>query len=109
MAGTETVVVIRHPKRDTFGNIPAGTTLQWQVEGWQFAPGPSQEMGAGGGQVASDGTLYGPTLSDITATVPGGIKPTDQIQVRGDTYAVVGRLQDWGTAGTVVVLKRVTG
>lgn len=108
MAG-ETVTVVRKPKRDTFGNIPAGTPDQWEVPGWQFAPGPSTEMGLGGGQVETDGTLYGPPVDDIVAVVDEGILPTDQIVVRGDTYAVVGRVQDWGKAGTVVALKRVTG
>ncbi len=109
MAGSETVTVIRKPKRDRFGNIPAGATQTWQVGGWQFAPGPSQEMGLGGGQVETDGTLYGPPVTDINLVVPDGILPTDLIDVRGDEYSVVGRVQDWGTAGSVVVLKFVTG
>lgn len=109
MAGTETVVVVRKPKRDGFGNIPAGATQRWEVPGWQFAPGPSQEMGLGGGQVDTDGTLYGPPVTDINQTVVDGIQPTDLIEVRGDLYQVVGRVQDWGSSGSVVVLKRVTG
>lgn len=109
MAVTETVVVVRKPKRDGFGNIPAGSTSRWDVPGWRFAPGPSEEMGVGGGQVESDGTLYGPTTTAIAEIVTGGIQPTDQIEVRGDAYSVVGRVQDWGRAGTVIVLKLVTG
>jgi hypothetical protein len=109
MAGTETVVVVRRPKRDNFGNIPTGATLQWQVPGWQFAPGPSREMGIGSGQVESDGTLYGPPVTDIDQIVTGGIQPTDQIRVRGDLYSVIGRVQDWGSSGAVIVLKLVTG
>lgn len=109
MAGNETVTVIRQPKRDGFGNIPAGATLQWLVPGWQFAPGPSDEMGLGGGQVETDGTLYGPPVAAINEIVTGGIQPTDKIDVRGDVYSVVGRVQDWGTAGAVIVLKFVTG
>ena len=101
--------MVRKPKRDNFGNIPAGDTLTWDVPGWQFAPGPSQEMGVGGGQVETDGTLYGPLVTDINLIVPGGIKPTDLIDVRGDRYSVVGRVQDWSPSGSVVVLKRVTG
>lgn len=108
MAG-ENVTVVRKPKRDGFGNIPAGATQTWVVPGWQFAPGPSQEMAAGGAQVETDGTLYGPAKTSVDAIVTGGIRPTDQIVVRGDTYSVVGRVQDWGTAGSVVVLKLVTG
>jgi hypothetical protein len=109
MQGSEIVTVVRKPKRDGFGNIPVGATLRWDVGGWLFAPGPSQEMGVGGAQVESDGTLYGPAKPEIDATVPGGIQPTDQIEVRGDTYSVVGRVQDWGPSGVVIVLKRVTG
>lgn len=109
MQGNETVTVVRKPKKDGFGNTPAGATLRWDVPGWLFAPGPSREMGAGGGQVETDGTLYGPPKVDVDQTVTGGIKPTDQIEVRGDAYAVVGRVQDWGLAGSVIVLKRVTG
>lgn len=109
MAGAETVTVVRPPKRDGFGNRPAGATLRWDVPGWQFAPGPSQEMGMGGGQVESDGTLYGPPKTEVDAIVTNGVQPTDLIEVRGDSYAVVGRVQDWGTAGCVIVLKRVTG
>lgn len=109
MAGTETVVVVREPARDGFGNRPAGAVLRWPVPGWQFAPGPSQEMGLGGAQVETDGTLYGPPVADINLIVTDGIKPTDKIEVRGDPYSVVGRVQDWGTAGSVIILKFVTG
>lgn len=109
MAGSETVTVVRKPKRDGFGNRPAGALLQWPVPGCQFAPGPSREMGIGGGQVDTDGTVYGPPVSDIDQIVTGGIQETDEIEVRGDLYAVVGRVQDWGTAGSVIVLKLVTG
>ncbi len=109
MAGTETVVVVRRPKKDGFGDVPAGDPQRWEVPGWQFAPGPSAEMGLGGNQVDTDGTLYGPPVADIDLIVEDGIQPTDLIEVRGDRYQVVGRVQDWGSAGSVVVLKRVTG
>lgn len=109
MAGSENVTVVREPRRDTFGNRTAGTTSRWTVPGWQFAPGPSAEMGLGGGQIETDGTLYGPPVTVIAAAVPDGIQPTDRIEVRGDPYEVVGRVQDWGRAGAVIVLKRVTG
>lgn len=109
MAGTEDVVVVRKPARDRFGNIPAGATQRWTVGGWQFAPGPSREMGLTVGQVETDGTLYGPPVVQINQNVPNGILPTDLIEVRGDAYQVVGRVQDWGASGSVVVLKLVTG
>jgi len=109
VAVTETVTVLRRPLRDNFGNRPAGSTPQWDVPGCQFAPGPSQEMGAGGGQVDSDGTIYGPPVTDINAIVPDGIKATDEIRVRGVDYQVVGEVRDWGASGSVIVLKRVVG
>jgi hypothetical protein len=109
MAGTETVVVVREPKKDGFGNVPAGAVLRYEVPGWQFAPARSAEMGIGGGQVETDGALYGPPVADINLAVPAGIQPTDKIEVRGDPYNVIGRIQDWGTAGSVVILKLVVG
>lgn len=114
MAGTETVAVVRKPPKNGFGNRPAGATLRWTVPGFQFAPGPSQEAGLGSSQVDTDGTLYGPPKVEIDRIVTGvgqptGIQPTDEIEVRGDAYAVVGRVQDWGSAGTVILLKFVTG
>lgn len=109
MAGSETVTVVREPKRDGFGNRPAGPPPVWDVPGWSFAPGPSREMVAGASQVETDGTLYGPPVSEINAIVPGGVQPTDKVRVRGDDYQVVGRVQDWGPSGAVIVLKRVTG
>ncbi len=105
----ETVTVIRKPKRDLFGDRTAGADLQWEVPGWEFAPGPSQEMGAAGGQVETDATVYGPPVVDIARTVPEGIKPTDIVRVRGDDYEVVGRIRDWGQSGSELALKRVTG
>lgn len=114
MAGTESVVVVRRPKKDGFGNRPAGSTLRWTVPGFQYAPGPSREVGLGAAQVDTDGTLYGPPKVEIDRIVtatgqPTGVQPTDEIEVRGETYAVVGRVQDWGSSGSVIVLKRVTG
>lgn len=109
MAVTETVTVVRRPPRDNFGNRPAGAAQQWDVPGCQFAPGPTQEMGVGGAQVESDGTVYGPPVADIDAIVPDGVKPTDVIRVRGDDYEVVGDVRDWGASGSVIVLRRATG
>jgi hypothetical protein len=109
VAGSEIVTVVRKPAKDTFGNRPGGAATQWQVPGWQFAPGPSVEAGEGSGQVDTDGTLYGPAVTDVDQVVPGGIQPTDHIIVRGDTYQVVGRVQDWGPSGCVIVLRLVTG
>jgi hypothetical protein len=105
----EDVTVIREPKRDTFGNRPAGTVNQWLVPGWDFAPGPSLELAASANTIESDGTLYGPPVTVINEIVPSGIQPDDKIRVRGSDYEVVGRVQDWGVDGSVIVLKYVTG
>jgi hypothetical protein len=105
----EDVTVVREPKRDGFGNRPAGAVGRFVVPGWDFAPGPTREPVANAGLVESDGTLYGPPVTVITDIVPDGIKPTDKIEVRGDPYQVIGRVQDWGIDGTVILLKRVTG
>ncbi len=105
----EDVTVVREPKKDTFGNRPAGEVGRFVVQGWDFAPGPTREPVSGAGIVESDGTLYGPPVTVIAAAVPQGIKPTDKIEVRGDPYQVIGRVQDWGADGTVILLKRVTG
>lgn len=105
----EPVTVVREPKRDTFGNKPAGGVQSWVVEGWDFAPGRSEEYTAGANVVDTDGTLYGPAVSVINDVVPGGIRPSDKIRVRGDDYQVVGRVQDWGADGSVILLRFVTG
>jgi hypothetical protein len=96
-----TVRVIRPTGRDPYGDPLAGTGGQWDVDGCLFAPGPSTEVIAGANTVDSDGTIYGPPGMDV--------QPADRIVVRGDSYSVVGRKQDWGQAGTVVVLRYVTG
>lgn len=109
MAGAETVTVLRDPPKDTFGNTPAGASLSWEVPGWAFAPGPSTEPGGNTNQVRTDGTLYGLPVTEINTIVAGGVKPTDRIRVRGEDYQVIGRVQDWGSFGSVIVLRRVTG
>lgn len=105
----EDVTVIRAPKRDLFGNRPASAVLEWTVGGWDFAPGPSLEVAAAANTVESDGTLYGPSTTVIADTVPDGIQPDDKVRIRGDVYDVIGRVQDWGADGTVIVVKQVTG
>jgi hypothetical protein len=106
VAGTETVVVVRDPGKDTFGDPVAGDPGRFLVPGCRFAPGPSRELGGNSNSVESDGTVY--AVKGIS-TVPEGIKATDRIEVRGDLYSVVGHPQNWGRAGWVIVLKRYTG
>lgn len=105
----EDVTVVREPKRDNMGNRPATAELTWVVGGWDFAPGASQEQFVSSNLIESDGTLYGPPLTVINDIVTGGIQPDDKILVRGDEYHVIGRVQDWGADGTVIVLKLITG
>lgn len=106
MAGTETVTVVRPPGKDTFGDPVPGPAQRYPVPGCWFAPGPSRELGGGSNTVESDATVY---ARKGLAGVPGGIRPTDLIEVRGDAYQVVGQPQDWGRSGFVIVLRRYTG
>lgn len=106
MAATETVVVVRPAGRDTFGDPLPGDDGRFPLPGCRFAPGPSRELGASSNTIESDGTVY---ATKGVASVPGGIRATDRIEVRGDLYEVVGQPQDWGRAGYVIVLRRYTG
>ena len=97
---TLTVTVIRPAGRNPFGD-DIGSPLTFDIEGCKFAPGPSREPGFASLQVTTDGTVYGPPGMDI--------QPTDRMLVRGKLYSVIGEVQDWGSAGSVVVLQRHTG
>lgn len=105
MAGagdTETVVRIRPPGVDTFGDPLPGIPAEVNIDGCLFAPGATTEPGFAAQQVDTDATLYTPAEADIVAT--------DRIRVRGKTYRVVGEPADWGAGwGIVVLLRRVTG
>lgn len=104
MAGagdTETVTVIRPTGRDAFGDPQPGVPTEFDVPGCLFVPGPSRELGFAANQVDTDGTIYAPAGTDV--------QPSDKVRVRGDVYAVVGEPQVWGSFGTVIVLRRVTG
>lgn len=101
MAGDiETVVRIRPPGRDPYGDPLPRWTTEVEIPGCRLAPGPSRELGLGTNQVDSDATLYGPPGIDV--------EPTDRLRVRGQVYSVVGDPQDWGSAGVVVVLRKFT-
>lgn len=97
----ETVVIVRPPGKDKFGDPLPGEPARIPVQGCLFAPGPSVENLAGANQVEADGTVYAPPGTDV--------RPTDQVLVRGDLYEVDGKPRDWGTSGVVIVLKLVTG
>lgn len=102
MAGeTETVTIVRKPKKDKFGDYVTGADVEFDVDGCQFAPGPSRELNFAAAQVESDATLYAPAGTQVL--------PTDKIRRKGEMYDVVGRPQDWGSAGVVIILKFTTG
>lgn len=101
MADIETIVVIRPPARGKFGDPAGGDATEHAVPGCQFAPGPSQEGGVGTNQVDADATVYCPPNIDIL--------PTDRVRARGEVWIVNGKPQFWGSFGTVVELRRVTG
>ncbi len=102
MAGErETVTILRPPGRDRFGDPLPGATEEIDVEGCLFAPGPSKELGPAANTVDTDATVYAPPETVVEST--------DRIRVRGDVYGVVGKPQDWGSAGVVIVLRQVTG
>lgn len=108
MARGETVVLLRPPVKARFGDPGAGTPARWDVPNTLFAPGPSTEASVGANTVDSDATVYPPAA--IRTLVPGGPKPTDQFEVRGQLYDIVGDPQDWGARQRMVILlRKVTG
>lgn len=101
MADIETIVVVRPPARGKFGDPVAGADAEHQVPGCQFAPGPSTEGSIGTNTVDADATVYAPPNVDILAT--------DRVRARGELWVVAGKPQFWGSFGTVIPLRRVTG
>lgn len=97
----ETVVVVRPPPRGRFGDPAPGSTVEIEVPGTLFAPGPSSEDLVGANQVDSDATIYAPVGTQVL--------PTDRIRARGKEYSVVGEPQEWAGEGVVIRLRRVTG
>lgn len=99
MAGEEeTVTVIRVGPRDPFGDPAAGGPPEFPLPGCLFAPGKSADGDVGSAGTDTDATIYGPPGADV--------RPTDRIRARGQVYVVVGEPQDWGSAGTVIVLRK---
>lgn len=101
MADIETIFILRPPARGKFGDPAAGVTTRRAVPGCQFAPGPSTDGGVNTNQVDADATVYGPPNVDVL--------PTDRVEARGEVWSVHGKPQFWGSFGTVIPLKRVTG
>lgn len=110
MARGETVALLRPPAKARFGDPAVGAPERFDVPNTLFAPGPSAELGQGAGAntVDTDGTVYPPR--SILTIVPGGPLPTDQFEVRGVVYDIVGDPQDWGGRNRMVILlRKVTG
>jgi hypothetical protein len=101
MADIETITVVRPPARGKFGDPVAGAAAETTVPGCQFAPGPSTDGPVGTNTVDADATVYAPPNVDIRAT--------DQVRARGQLWIVAGAPQFWGSFGTVIPLRRVTG
>ncbi len=101
MAGdTETVTVIRPAGRTQLGD-EVGVPTEFDIDGCQFAPGPSREGGFASEQIRTDGTIYAPPDVDVRAT--------DRIRVRGQLFSVVGQPQEWGRFGVVIALRSYVG
>lgn len=99
---TETAIFRYAPRHDTYGDPIAGTGGDVSVEGCLFAPSATSENLAQAQQVSSEATLYAPEdAPKITAN--------DQIVVRGDVYAIVGRPKLWLGEGYEILLRFVTG
>lgn len=97
----ETIVILRPPPLGRFGDPQVGVTVEIEVAGCLFAPGPSSEDLVAANQVDTDATVYAPV-----GTV---VLPTDRIRARGKEYSVVGEAQEWAGEGVVIKLRRVTG
>lgn len=104
MAGeAEDITVVREPGRDKYGDRKTGPDVEFVVSGCQFAPGPSREVNFAAEQVLTDATVYAPAGTAVL--------PSDKVRRNktGDLYGVVGKPQDWGLAGVVILLKQTTG
>lgn len=98
---TETVTVVRPTGRDKYGDPLPGTPVEFDVGGCLFAPGKSMELTNGSNIVEADAAIYGPSGMDVEAT--------DKLRIRGQLYEVMGQPQNWGSAGTVIPVRRTTG
>lgn len=110
MARGETVVLVRPPGKARFGDHATGDPQRYDVGNTLIAPAGSTESGEGAGanQVDTLMTIYPPhSLVDL---VPGGPQATDEFEVRGELFQVVGEPQDWGARERMVIrLRKVDG
>lgn len=108
MAG-EVVIRVRagaSTSQDRYGNPLPGPNAEWPIDGARVGWGASREdVQAGRFPVVSDLNVFFPHAEpDLTAT--------DQVQVRGGLYEVIGDPFSWRGAiagGTVVQLRKVDG
>lgn len=108
MARGEVVYVVRPTGKGRFGDPNPGTPVRYEIPDTLIAPGPSVENNNGVNQVDTDMTIYPP--HSITTLVPDGPRPSDQVEVRGDLFEIVGDPQDWGVKQRMVIkLNRVKG
>jgi hypothetical protein len=98
---SETVVRIRPPGKDAYGDPVAGAETELDVTGVLFAPAGSSEVTDGANQVRADGAIYAEPDTDVLAT--------DKLRIRGQEYQVVGAPQQWGSTMTVIAVRRITG
>lgn len=96
-----TITVIRSPGRDRFGDPKPGPDIRFDIPGCRYAPGATNEFLDGANQLNVHGQIYAPPDVDVVHT--------DQIVVRGKVYEVAGDVEIWGSFGTVIPLRRVTG
>ena len=98
----ETVILVRSLARDNYGDPGFGNPTSTAIDGVLVAPGASTEAAGSAGTVTTTWELYLPPSAPVPA-------PTDQMVVRGRRCEVVGAPQVWGSVGTVVTARQVTG
>lgn len=98
---TETVTRVRPPAQDRYGDPVPGSATELDYPGCLFAPGASHELTVAASTVETEATIYGPAGMDVLAT--------DKLRARGVLFDVIGTPQNWGSAGTVIPIKRTTG
>lgn len=97
----ETVIRVRPPGKDRFGDPSGQSTPDLPIHGCMFAPGSSTEVQQSTNQVSTTGVVYAPVGSDVV--------PTDQLRIRGALYEVDGKPQQWPPVGVVINVRLYTG
>lgn len=99
----ETVTVVEPPGKDRYGDPFPGSGTSTDVPGCLFAPGPSKEDLVRANQTDTDGTVYAPPGTVITAQ--------SRLIIRGLTYESAGDPRYWGAIprGVEIPVRRVEG